>query len=69
MLVKKVKEFLKANNLINEDYAIVAVSTGVDSTVLLDILYKIAITTFIPILYKISRSTVESTPVDTATIA
>lgn len=43
MLVKKVKEFLKANNLINEDYAIVAVSTGVDSTVLLDILYKIGI--------------------------
>ena len=43
MLVKKVKEFLKANNLINDRYAIVAVSTGVDSTVLLDILYKIGV--------------------------
>lgn len=41
MLVKKVRDFLNANNLITDDYIIVAVSGGVDSTCLLDILIKL----------------------------
>lgn len=43
MLVKKVSKFLIDNNLINDKYAIVAVSGGVDSVVLLDLLLKLKV--------------------------
>ena len=41
MLVKKLEKFLIDNNLINDDYIIVAVSGGVDSIVLFDLLSKV----------------------------